>query len=162
MSATGKSTVITGLSSLSYKAVDLDSEAWSIWVNAAADPAYPDNEVQPGKDWVWNEPRVLELLSTLDTDLLFLSGCASNMDKFYSYFDHIVLLTAPDDVIIQRLSQRQGTAYGRTDEEVARVLRLKQSIEPLLREGADLEIDTSIPGRSIVELILRHVSAEKF
>ncbi|WP_343306790.1 AAA family ATPase [Chitinophaga niabensis] len=150
MSATGKSTVIRDLVSRGHKAIDLDTEAFSVWVDATGD----DDEVKPGKDWVWNEPRVLELLQHKEP--LFVSGCASNMAKFYPYFDHIILLTAPDAVIVQRLSQRQGNAYGQSPEEAERVLRLKQVIEPLLREDADLEIDTSVADQSAAELILRH------
>lgn len=151
MSATGKSTVITDLASRGYKAVDLDTDAFSVWVDAAGD----DDEVKAGKDWVWNEPLVQELLQ--GADVLFVSGCASNMAKFYSYFDHIILLTAPDDVIVLRLALRQGNAYGQSHEEVERVLRLKHSIEPLLKEDADLEIDTGRKEQSAADLILRHV-----
>jgi dephospho-CoA kinase len=157
MSGTGKSTIILDLLSRGYHAVDLDSASYSTWVDAVPDPEYPDNEVQPGKDWVWQEERVHELLSS-DIQLLFVSGCASNMSKFYPWFDHIILLTAPDEVIVKRLSTRRGNAYGHSPEEAARVLRLKQDIEPLLRGAADLEIDTSVSGRSAVDLVLRHVN----
>src|SRR5262249_26948921 len=95
MSGTGKSTVILDLQSRGYKAVDLDCDPFSVWIDAEEDPAYPDNEVAPGKDWVWHEGRVRELLAAQDTELLFVSGCASNMSKFYPDFEHVVLLTAP-------------------------------------------------------------------
>lgn len=160
MSGTGKSTVILDLLSRGYNAADLDNDTFSTWVDADPDPAYPDNEVQPGKDWVWHEERVLELLSAPNTGILFVSGCASNMDKFYPYFKHIILLTAPDAIIVQRLNARQGIAYGQSPEEVARILRLKRDIEPLLRRVADLEIDTSIPDQSAVEWILQHTGIE--
>lgn len=157
MSGTGKSTVILNLQARGYKAIDLDSDAFSIWVDAEPDPADPDNEVQPGKDWVWDEKRVHELLDTRDVEYLFVSGCASNMSKFYQKLDHIILLTAPASTIAGRLQTRGGPAYGHIPEEVARVLRLQQSIEPLLKRRADLEIDTSSPHPPTAELILRHI-----
>lgn len=86
----------------------MDTAEYSIWVDAALDPAYPDNEVKPGKDWVWNEKRVNELLAKNDNDVLFVSGTASNMEKFLDQFDHVILLTAPDEVIVQRLQTRTG------------------------------------------------------
>lgn len=156
MSGTGKSTVILDLLSRGFNAVDLDNDTYSTWIDAEPDPAYPDNEVKPGKDWVWHEARVLELLKTRRAVPLFVSGCASNMDRFYPYFEHIVLLTAPDEEIVRRLHIRQGNAYGQSPEEVARVLRLKETIEPLLRRDADLEIDTSTPNQSTTDLILQH------
>jgi hypothetical protein len=38
----------------------------------------------PGKDWVWREDRLQDLLATEDVDVLFLSGCAPNLGKFIS------------------------------------------------------------------------------
>lgn len=160
MSGTGKTAVVEKLQSLGFNAVDLDSDVYSAWIDAVDDPDYPDNEVKEGKDWVWQKDRVTTLLTSGRTELLFVSGCASNMGEFYTYIDHIVLLTAPDTVILQRLASRQGNSYGQTPDEAARVLRLKQTIEPLLREDADLEIDTGIPGQSAAELILAFVKAK--
>jgi hypothetical protein len=56
-----------------------------------------------GKDWVWREDRIQELLSSDDVEVLFLSGCSPNQGKFYPQFDHIVLLTAPPAVLVERL-----------------------------------------------------------
>jgi len=160
MSGTGKTTAVAELQALGFTAVDLDSDVYSAWVDAAPDPDYPDNEVTEGKDWVWQEERVTALLTSGNTELLFVSGCASNMSQFYPHIDLIVLLTAPDNIILQRLASRQGNSYGQTPEEAARVLRLKQTIEPLLREEAHLEIDTSIPGRSTAQLIIAFVKSD--
>ncbi|ASZ12845.1 hypothetical protein CK934_18725 [Chitinophaga sp. MD30] len=79
------------------------------------------------------------------------------MEKFLDQFDHVILLTAPDEVIVQCLQTRSGTAYGQSKEEIARVLRLKHEIEPLLREGADLEINTDMPVEAAVALIRHHI-----
>lgn len=157
MSGTGKTTIVRELSSRGYKAVDLDCDAFSMWVTAEPDPEFPDNEVQPGRDWVWREDRVRALLSGHDDDPLFVSGCASNMAQFVASFDLIVLLSAPDAVIVERLGSRQGSAYGQSPEEVARVLRLRQTVEPHLRQIAGLEIDTSDPDQSAAALVLRHM-----
>lgn len=157
MSGTGKTTIVRDLSSRGYTAVDLDSDAYSMWITAAPDPGDPDNEVKPGQDWVWREDRVRALLSQHDDGPLFVSGCASNMTRFIASFDLIVLLTAPDAVIVQRLGSRQGPAYGQSPEEVARVLRLRQTVEPHLRQIAGLEIDTSDPAQSAAALLLRHM-----
>jgi dephospho-CoA kinase len=161
MSATGKSTLILDLLSQGYKAIDLDTSAFSIWVDAEVDPVFPNNEVKPGKDWIWNENRVYELLAIQDTEVLFVSGCASNMSKFYPNFDYKILLTAPESTIVQRLKSRESTQYGHLPEEVDRILTLRQTIEPLLRRIADLVIDTSIPHQSTSELILEYIRMNK-
>ncbi|HEY8968688.1 MAG TPA: AAA family ATPase [Puia sp.] len=157
MSGVGKTTTILELQVMGYKTADLDCDPYSVWVDAESDPEHADNEVKPGKDWVWDEPRIRELLAMQEDELLFVSGCASNMSKFYSNFASIILLTAPEPVIIQRLASRQAGTYGHSPQEMARVLRLKQTIEPMLRRAADLEIDTSTSVQSTIALILRHI-----
>jgi shikimate kinase len=154
MSGTGKSTVIKELVARGYKAVDMDEDGLSEEVNVPVDEP---TGLNPGKDWVWREDRVQALLSTDDGDALFLSGCAPNQGKFYPQFDHIVLLTAPAEVIVARLATRTTNPYGKRPEEVARTLHLLQTIEPLLRRGASGEIDTSVPLDQVVAKVLRIV-----
>jgi dephospho-CoA kinase len=160
MSGTGKSALVLELISRGYKAVDADSDEWSEWIDYAPTPGEPGSPVEPGRDWVWREDRIQELLSTEDTSTLFVSGCAQNMAKFYPQFDHIVLLSAPDGVIVQRLATRTNNPYGKHPDEVARVLSLRQTIEPLLRQRAGHEVDTSVPLGQVAETVLRLVHAE--
>lgn len=103
MSGTGKSTLIGELAARGYKAVDTDSDEWSEWVNIVGDS--PAGRIAE-PDWIWREDRIQRLLSTEDADVLFVSGCKSNQPKFYGQFDHIVLLSAPAGVIIERLATR--------------------------------------------------------
>jgi shikimate kinase len=154
MSGTGKSTVIAELAARGYRAVDTDVGGLSELVSV------PDDQptgLDPGQDWVWREDRIQTLLSTDDADVLFLGGCAPNQGKFYPQFDAIVLLTAPAHVIVERLATRTNNPYGRRPEEVARVLGLRQTIEPLLRRGAGYVVDTSVPLDQVVAEVLRLV-----
>src|SRR5688572_21911250 len=136
MSGTGKSTLICELGARGYKAVDVDAEEWSEWVSVPGDA----DPVRAGQDWVWREDRVHHLLLTEDADVLFVSGCASNQGKFRAQFDHVVLLSAPARVLVERLASRTTNSYGKQPEELARVLRLQQTVEPLLRRAASLEV----------------------
>lgn len=77
MSATGKSTITAALRAGGYEAVDLDSPNWSHWVEVTAN-AEPGTPVEPGRDWVWQDDRVRELLTRGATDVLVISGCAPN------------------------------------------------------------------------------------
>jgi shikimate kinase len=155
MSGTGKSTVINELGVRGYKAVDTDYHGLSELVTVPQDQP---TGLGPGKDWVWREDRIQDLLSTDDADVLFVSGCAPNQGKFYPQFDHIVLLTAPAAVLVERLATRTKP-YGKHPDEVARVLALQQTVEPLLRAGAGLEVDTSAPLDQVVTIVLRLVQA---
>jgi hypothetical protein len=60
-------------------------------------------------------------------------------------------------VIVERLATRTTNPYGKRPEEVARVLGLVQTIEPLLRRGAGHEVDTSAPIDQVVTQVLRLV-----
>lgn len=152
MSGTGKSAVITELAARGYKAIDTDYDGWSELVDVPASAGLTG--VGEGKDWLWREDRIARLLSTEDADVLFISGGASNQGKFYAQFDHIVLLTAPTAVMRERLANRTNNPYGKDPDELARVIALKETVEPLLRRIADVEIDTSVPLDEVVEKII--------
>jgi shikimate kinase len=154
MSGTGKSTVISELRARGFKAVDTDDNGLSEWV---AVPLDEPTGLGPGKDWVWREDRIQDLLSTDDAEVLFVSGCSPNQGRFYPQFDHIVLLTAPAAVIVERLATRTTNPYGKHPDEVARVLYLQQTVEPLLRRGAGLEVVTSAPLDQVVGTVIRLV-----
>jgi shikimate kinase len=155
MSGTGKSTVIDELAARGYQAVDVDSPEYSEWVEVPEGAVAAGSPVEPGRDWVWREDRVQELLSTEGCELLFLSGCAMNMGKFLPQFDHVILLSAPAHVIVERLATRTNNSYGKHPDEVVRVLSLIDSVEPLLRRAAGHEIDTSAGLDEVVANVLR-------
>jgi dephospho-CoA kinase len=156
MSGTGKSTVINELATRGYKAVDTGDHRLSEWV---AVPLDEPTGLGPGQDWVWREDRIQDLLSAEDVEVLFLSGCSPNQGKFYPQFDHIVLLTAPAAVLVERMANRTTNPYGKHPDEVARVLALQQTVEPLLRAGAGVEVDTSAPLDQVVASVLRLVQS---
>ena len=159
ISGVGKSTLTAELAARGYHAVDADSAEWSEWVAVHGSSGIPGNSpVEPTRDWVWREDRMRALLAAEGAGVLFVSGCAANMGPFLPRFDHIVLLSAPPAVIVERLATRTSNAYGEHPDEVARVLRLKQAIEPLLRAAAGYEIDTSVPLEQVVAAVLQIIA----
>lgn len=157
MSGTGKSTLVCELAARGYKTVDTDSDEWSEWLTFAGDTDQPDSVED---DWVWREDRIRRLLATEDAEVLFVSGCKSNQGKFYSQFDHIILLSAPVRVLMDRIAARTTNPYGKAPDELARILEHVRTVEPLLRRTATAEIDTSGPLDQLVETILRIVTDE--
>jgi dephospho-CoA kinase len=154
MSGVGKSSVIDALAARGFKAVDADSPAYSHWVAASTVAAAAGTPVEPDRDWVWQEDRMRELLATADAGCLFVSGTAANMGQFLPHFDHVILLSAPIALIVERLASRTTNSYGKDPAEVQRVIALVSSVEPLLRRMADHEIDTSAPLEEVVANIL--------
>ena len=158
MSGTGKSTVIAALATLGYPAVDLDEGGYSGLVAVEGDEVTGPGG---GQDWVWREERVRELLDTDHGAVLFVSGCAPNQGAFYAQLDHVILLSAPPDVIVERLTNRTNNPFGKRPGEIERVLELQRTIEPLLRRRADHEIDTGRPLDQVVAEVLGLVGLDR-
>ena len=140
MSGTGKSSVIYALSALGLKAVDTD-DGW-------CEPL-PDGRQR------WREDAIGELLDTEDSDVLFVAGCEENQVRFHPRFDLIILLSAPAGVLTGRLASRTTNSFGRAPGELERVLDDLQAVEPLLREAATHEIQTTVPLGDVVAEVLR-------
>ena len=134
MSATGKSTAVNAMAARGFRAVDTDTDEWSEWVRTSSGE----------QDWIWREERITALLDEDDPRSLFVGGCKTNQGTFRHRFDHIVLLTAPTPMILDRLATRTTNRYGRSAAERDRILGEIETVEPLLRAAADLEIDTGV------------------
>jgi thymidylate kinase len=135
MSGTGKSTVLNHLKKRGHQTVDTDSDEWSCWVTA------PNGF----RDWIWREDAIREMLSGHSRGRLFVAGCKSNQGKFYPLFDHVVLLSAPTDVLMKRIAERTNNPYGKFPAERQEILRNIKEVEPMLRATATAEFDTSAP-----------------
>jgi dephospho-CoA kinase len=144
MSGTGKSSVVRELAARGYKAVDTD-DGWS--------------EARPDGRQRWREDAIEELLAAEDADVLFVAGCEENQAKFHPQFDHIVLLSAPVETLVERLSTRTTNSYGKSPDELRRFLEDIETVEPLLRRVADQEVRTTVPLDDVVATVLRLVDA---
>jgi shikimate kinase len=145
MSGTGKSSVVRELTARGYKAVDTD-DGW-------CEPL-PDGRQQ------WRENAVERLLDTEDADILFVAGCEENQVRFHPRFDHIVLLSAPLETLLERLGTRTDNPYGKAPEERRRFLEDVETVEPLLRQVATAEIRTTAPLDEVVAAILEIVTRD--
>lgn len=158
MSAVGKSSVISELIKLRHRAIDLDTDEWSQLV--PDDSAYADPTTSAPMDWRWREREVHALLSAADDGMLFVAGTSTNQSRFYPLLDHVVLLTIPVTLAIDRLANRTTNAYGKDPAELRRELELRTVVEPLLRASACMEIDTSRhPVADVIAMIMKHVAA---
>ena len=140
MSGTGKSYALHMLGEKGHRVVDTDVDEWSEWVTA------PDGS----QDWVWRKDAITSLLNDHRNGHLFVSGCKTNQGKFYPLFDHIVLLSAPADVLLERIASRTDNPYGKQPAERALILRHLAEVEPLLRATATAELDAAAPLSEVV------------
>lgn len=152
LSGAGKSAAVRELRERGFDAIDLDTPQWSHWVESDPADALTPGE---GRDWVWREDRVAALLADPAPALRFLAGTASNMEAFYERFDAVALLSAPEECLLQRLRERGAGEYGHSEQDRAKLHELIVQVEPLLRESADVEIDSSGPVAATVEALLQ-------
>jgi dephospho-CoA kinase len=144
MSGTGKSSLIHALAARGYKAVDAD-DGW-------CEPL-PDGRQR------WREDAIGQLLDIEDAGVLFVAGCEANQVRFHPRFDLIILLSAPAEVLAERLASRTNNPFGKAPGELKRILDDLAAVEPLLRKVADHEIRTTMPLSDVVTQVLRLASA---
>jgi dephospho-CoA kinase len=144
MSGTGKSSALAELERRGHRVVDTDYGGWI------------EGELEP----LWREDRINELLDEHGDGTLFISGCVANQSKFYDRFDAAVLLSAPADVVLERVAGRTTNDFGKSDAERERILSDLAAVEPLLRRGATAEIDTRAPLDEVVDALERYASCE--
>ena len=139
MAGTGKSSALEALAGRGHRVVETDLDGWSEWVD--------------GEDagWFWREDRMTELLASEGDHTLFVSGCVSNQGKFYDRFDAVVLLSAPAEVLLDRIDSRATNDYGKVAEERKLVLFHLETVEPMLRATCTHELDASRPLEEIVD-----------
>jgi dephospho-CoA kinase len=145
MSGTGKSACLELLDARGYHCVDTDTDEWSTWATQS----------DGSPDWIWREEAIDLLLDTYEQGQLFVAGCKTNQVKFYTRFDHVVLLSAPAEVILERVTSRTTNPYGKSDHEMQEILRYLNEIEPRLRATATIEIDATAPLLDVVDQLQR-------
>ncbi|QIK68343.1 AAA family ATPase [Nocardioides sp. HDW12B] len=132
MSGAGKTTVLDALRRRGHLTVDTDYDGWAL------------------PDGTWDEERMQRLLAS-NHDVV-VSGTVENQGRFYDRFEHIVLLSAPLPVLVERVSRRTNNPYGKTPEQRAEIARYVDTLEPLLRRGA-LELDGQRPPSELADVI---------
>ena len=141
MSGTGKSTVLAELGRRGHRVVDTDDPGWSEEVPTA----------DGGIEQLWREGPVAALLADRAGGTLFVSGCAANQVRFYDRFAAVVLLSVPEDVLLDRLARRTTNDFGKSAADRARILADLRAVEPLLRNGATAEIDGRRPVAEVAD-----------
>jgi shikimate kinase len=138
MSGAGKSTILEELRRRGLLAVDTDDPGWEL------------------PDGTWDESRMGRLLARHQD--VVVSGTVENQVHFYDPFEHIVLLSAPLAMLMQRLRDRTNNPYGRSSAERAETGRYVETVEPLLRRGATVELDGRRPVAELADAVEQLVS----
>src|SRR5438093_5982594 len=109
MSGTGKSAALAELGRRGCRVVDTGDPGWREY----REYVEATDELHRG-EWLWLEDKMTTLLDSDDGRSLFVEGCSTNQSNFYARFDAVVLLSAPADVILDRVARRTTNNYGKT------------------------------------------------
>ena len=117
----------------------LGGESWQRDGSAAYYAVEVPSSDVGGSEQLWREDRIHALLDEHEKGVLFVSGCVANQGRFYPRFDAVVLLSAPADVILERVATRETNNFGKSEAERDRILHDFATFEPLLRgcDGGD-------------------------
>lgn len=133
MSGTGKSTLLIELHRRGHLAVDTDYDDWVL------------------PSGVWDLVRMATLLKRRAH--VIVSGTVENQVDFYDRFDHVVLLSAPWETMLQRVASRSTNPYGRNRVQQDEIWFYLNTVEPLLRRSATLELDGTSPVNELADAV---------
>ncbi|MCV7423527.1 hypothetical protein H7K45_23505 [Mycobacterium yunnanensis] len=136
MSGVGKSAALLELTRRGFTAIDTDDAHWI--------------HVLDGEP-LWIEALIDELLARPRATPLFVQGTVANQGCFYDRFDAVVLLSAPPDVVFERLAHRTNNPFGKTRAQRRQIAADISRVEPLLRQAATHEIVTTRPLAEVVD-----------
>jgi shikimate kinase len=139
MSGVGKSSLLAELALRGHRTVDTDDGDYHETIDG---------------ERLWREDRIAALLA--EDGPVIVSGTTRNQVVFYPLFDHVVLLSAPADVLVERLTTRTTNPYGKDPSQVEETLGYLETVEPLLREAATLEVVTTVPVVQVADIVLAH------
>jgi len=131
MSGTGKSITLDILARRGWEAIDTDFGDWLV----------KDTD----GDLIWDEPKIEARLGAVPpAGRLVIAGTVRNQGQLRNRFDAVVLLTAPLDIMLDRVLARATNPYGKSTAQQNDIRAYTRTVQPLLRANADLEIDTSM------------------
>src|SRR5436305_12022738 len=116
LSGTGKSSALAELGRRGYRVVDTDELGWREYRRHLVQI----DELHIG-EWLWVEEKMNELLDSAEGQTLFVGGGARNQSRFYERFDAVILLSAPADVMLERVARRTTNDYGKAPVERAMI-----------------------------------------
>lgn len=133
MSGVGKTSLLEELARRGRLTIDTDYGEWEL------------------SGSVWDEPKMSKLLAGHHD--LVVSGTVENQGHFYDRFDHVILLSAPIDVLLERVARRDNNPYGKSLKQQEEIRTYTRDVEPLLRQGASLELDGRRPLAELAETV---------
>jgi thymidylate kinase len=120
----------------------------------AAYPAHPTVEWYDAHERVFDEKVLGNLFKKHANEDIFICSITANQKKFYPAFAKIFLLTAPDEVLVQRIEERTDNHFGKHPLELQRIISRHQAFDDELKTAGAVVIDSTQPMDEVVDQIL--------
>lgn len=133
MSGAGKRTLLAAVARRGYPTVETDYGGWEL----------------PGA--MWDEPRVSALLA--EHTAIAVSGTAANQGRFYDWFEHVIYLRVPLEVLLDRVRIRTNNSYAKTADQQAEITRYVAEVELLIRRTATFELGGLMPIQALADRV---------
>lgn len=140
MSGVGKSTILNQLKVEGFLTVDLDNSGW---IN------YDVKE----EDYLMDTTKIIDFITLHEKEVVFLAGTTINQIHIYSYLDFVISLTAPLEVMKERIQNRENNPFGKTEDEWSKIVSDKVTFEEQIFKSSDYVISTDKPLQDILKEI---------
>ena len=88
---------------------------------------------------------------------MIVSGTTRNQVVFYPLSTTSCCCSAPPaEVLVERLRTRTSNPYGKDPAQIAETLEYLETVEPLLREAATLEVVTTVPVGQVADMVVAY------
>lgn len=140
MSGVGKSTILDYLNREGHLTIDLDYDGWIFF----------DDTID---DYVMDSSRILDFIKLNDDKNIFIAGTTINQKEIYPYLEFVIALTAPLEVMKERLQNRENNPFGKSEGDWSKVVDDKMHFEPRIIQSSDLTISTDKPVHDVIKEI---------
>lgn len=160
----GKSTALAGLRHRGYEAYGTEEDAIADWINTSSGIA--EELPLPGAkfdahtwftehDLVINYRKVQKLKQQADEagKPIFLCGVADGEDKVWSLFSKVLVLQVDQETLVQRVQERQDNDFGKTPEELQKIINWNANSQANYRQRGAMFIDASQPPEAVLDAI---------
>lgn len=123
-----------------FLTVDLDSSGW---IN------YDVKE----EDYLMDTTKIIDFITLHERKIIFLAGTTINQIHIYPYLDFVISLTAPIEVMKERIQNRDNNPFGKREDEWSKIVSDKITFEEQIFKSSDYVISTDKPFQDVLKEI---------
>ena len=117
-----------------------------------------DPEVINKVDWICDTQKLKSHIEQQKSEIVFYCGASSHTEKMIPLFDALILLTAKESVIRQRLSTRTSNDFGKAKEIQDMVVEWQEGYEKMGKKYGAIVVDTNNELERVAAEVIEKIS----